>query len=305
MRRSLRIARLGVRAASTATATKVCMFSHSDTTISHVPQHVPKPKWQANVYNAPSVTIPQSRSWGRPPDPSSSSSQSQSQSQANIPQKRSWARPAEHPAPTSSGFKDLPESIRARASRDRQQRVQPLAKNGPSSSGKGKQSEQSSLQGLGNILRSDRIQKASKALAEGEGEQKVTETEGQKGGSSALARVWTPSPDADDGSASRSRSKRSQFKERGSLVSRLAGEVEIPAYSRVSVIRPAGKEKEKLEKAPKLVKQVNVDVYIPSVVSVGNLAKLLNVKLGKSSTVHRRWDFDAELELFETRCVER
>ena len=58
------------------------------------------------------------------------------------------------------------------------------------------------------------------------------------------------------------------------------GEVEIPTHSRVSTARPAVKEKERTDKAPKPVKQVNVDVYIPSVVTVGNLAKLLNVTLG-------------------------
>ena len=42
------------------------------------------------------------------------------------------------------------------------------------------------------------------------------------------------------------------------------------------------KEKEKLKtrKAAKTVKSVNVDVYIPSVVTVGALAKLLNVRFG-------------------------
>ncbi|KAH9951954.1 initiation factor 2 [Amylocystis lapponica] len=59
-------------------------------------------------------------------------------------------------------------------------------------------------------------------------------------------------------------------------------DVSIPKHSRVHNTRPAGialKEKEKRLKTQRSVKPVNLDIFIPSVVSVGNLARLLNVRL--------------------------
>lgn len=68
-------------------------------------------------------------------------------------------------------------------------------------------------------------------------------------------------------------------------MSRLGQDAEIPSYSkksRMSSAQVATKEKAKAPKTPKVVKQVNVDVFIPSVVTVGNLARLLNISLGMS-----------------------
>ncbi len=68
-------------------------------------------------------------------------------------------------------------------------------------------------------------------------------------------------------------------------MSRLGQDAEIPGYSkksRTSFGQVVTKEKAKAPKARKAVKQVNVDVFIPSVVTVGNLARSLNISLGMS-----------------------
>lgn len=139
-----------------------------------------------------------------------------------------------------------------------------------------------SASALGNILSNDRIEKVSNALAEGEvSEQKDGEEEKRGSTRKPSTSAWTPASNVDEGFGSRQRNKRS-FKERGSLISRLSEEVAIPNYSRASNARLVSKEKEKekMQKAPKAVKPASVDVFIPSVVSVGNLAKSLNVTLG-------------------------
>lgn len=141
-----------------------------------------------------------------------------------------------------------------------------------------------SASALGNILSNDRIEKVSNALAEGEvSEQKDGEEEKRGSTRKPSTSAWTPASNVDEGFGSRQRNKRS-FKERGSLISRLSEEVAIPNYSRASnarlVSKEKEKEKEKTQKAPKAVKPASVDVFIPSVVSVGNLAKSLNVTLG-------------------------
>lgn len=63
-------------------------------------------------------------------------------------------------------------------------------------------------------------------------------------------------------------------------MSRLKDEVVIPSHSRVTSSRSGVKEKEQKKNVAKAHKPIHVDVFIPSVVSVGNLAKLLNVRLG-------------------------
>ncbi|EIW60058.1 initiation factor 2 [Trametes versicolor FP-101664 SS1] len=62
-------------------------------------------------------------------------------------------------------------------------------------------------------------------------------------------------------------------------MSRLKDEVVIPSHSRVTNSRSGVKEKEQKKNVAKAHKPIHVDVFIPSVVSVGNLAKLLNVRL--------------------------
>lgn len=221
--------------------------------------------------------MPRNRSWARPAEPSPQA-QASRPPQSFGPQKRSWARPQESVPSNGPRISDLPEPIRARAVRDRQQQQgrRGPQQNQPSSS-KGKEVPDSAL---GKILRTERIQEVSKALAEGEIlEGKEEKAENWTSARKASVSAWTPISDADEGFGSRQRNKRT-YKERGSLISRHSEEVAIPKYSRASNARTNTKEKEKVQKAPKAVKPANVDVFIPSVVSVGNLAKLLNVTLG-------------------------
>ncbi|KAI0636794.1 initiation factor 2 [Trametes polyzona] len=62
-------------------------------------------------------------------------------------------------------------------------------------------------------------------------------------------------------------------------MSRLNDDVVIPNNPRTASSRSVTKDKDQKKKASQKAKVVNVDVFIPSVVSVGNLAKLLNVRL--------------------------
>ncbi|TFY70525.1 hypothetical protein EVG20_g2470 [Dentipellis fragilis] len=72
------------------------------------------------------------------------------------------------------------------------------------------------------------------------------------------------------------------FKERHSLRHALSQEATIPAHKRVSTARSAVDpvKKVKHKKARSEFGRVKLDVFIPSTVSVGNLARLLKVKLG-------------------------
>ena len=67
-------------------------------------------------------------------------------------------------------------------------------------------------------------------------------------------------------------------KSRGSLLSRREGEDVIPHQPRAHGMRATSKPR--LQKAKKALR-VNPDINIPSTVSVGNFARLLNVSLGK------------------------
>lgn len=79
---------------------------------------------------------------------------------------------------------------------------------------------------------------------------------------------------------------KANFKTRGSILSQLAGgQVAIPSSSRVSDPIKTAKEKKKKDKA---VKKINADVFIPSTVSVGQLARLLNVRM-RESTKYASW----------------
>ncbi|KAH8117298.1 hypothetical protein DFH11DRAFT_998817 [Phellopilus nigrolimitatus] len=76
------------------------------------------------------------------------------------------------------------------------------------------------------------------------------------------------------------RGQRDSFKLRGSVVERLrmGGAVEIPKHSRMHEDRMEAVKKAK--KKPRAIRSVSLDVAIPSIVSVGNLARLLGVRLG-------------------------
>lgn len=86
-----------------------------------------------------------------------------------------------------------------------------------------------------------------------------------------------------------SRLTRINYKDRGSLVAKISQlrmpdeeDLAIPAQSRgrdaSTMMKKAKAKKNKVQE----VKRVNADVFIPSVVSIANLARLLNVKLGMS-----------------------
>ena len=76
---------------------------------------------------------------------------------------------------------------------------------------------------------------------------------------------------------------RDSYKERGSLVERLrAGEeIEIPRHQRINNERLEAANRA-VKRKHKQVKPATVDVHIPTIVSVGNLARLLGVRLGMS-----------------------
>jgi hypothetical protein len=79
------------------------------------------------------------------------------------------------------------------------------------------------------------------------------------------------------------RPSRDEYKRRGSLLSRIHGDVTIEGHSKThSLARAATPTRKKKDKR---IKFVPVDIYIPSVCSVGNLAKLLNVKLGMNPSM--------------------
>ncbi|KAI0797631.1 hypothetical protein C8Q75DRAFT_708753 [Abortiporus biennis] len=75
-------------------------------------------------------------------------------------------------------------------------------------------------------------------------------------------------------------------KERGSLASHIR-DIELPSHSRVrNAATYKGKDREKKFKSTK--KKINVDVFIPSVISVNNFARLLNVTLARLQRVMER-----------------
>lgn len=82
------------------------------------------------------------------------------------------------------------------------------------------------------------------------------------------------------------RGRREAYKERGSVIQRLqSGEnIEIPYHSRTH--RDHLEYSKKTEKKAKQ-KPVAIDVAIPSIVSVENLARLLGVRLGKLLVLSR------------------
>ena len=138
------------------------------------------------------------------------------------------------------------------------------------------------LSRLGHILGNERFDRAGKS-----------KDQTSPAASEKTARVptlsdadnWVSVDDVVDEEQDSRHRRRTQFKERGSLLSRIADEHEDlkrPRGASDHGLNGKEKEKEKLKtrKAAKTVKSVNVDVYIPSVVTVGALAKLLNVRFG-------------------------
>ena len=76
------------------------------------------------------------------------------------------------------------------------------------------------------------------------------------------------------------RPSRETFKARGSLISRIGDDVAIPSHSKAPTLRSRVDAAKARKKLAFLEKKVAVDVFIPSTVSVGTLARLLNVRLG-------------------------
>lgn len=88
-----------------------------------------------------------------------------------------------------------------------------------------------------------------------------------------------PIVEAEGHDASRGKHLRDQFKTRGSLKSRIGGDVAIVGHSRVTSAANSGMTQRK--RKVKELRAAPVDVFIPSMCSVGNLARLLNVRLGE------------------------
>jgi translation initiation factor IF-2 len=84
-----------------------------------------------------------------------------------------------------------------------------------------------------------------------------------------------------------SRTARDTFKARGSLLSRLGTDAAIPSQSKMSVLRSRAEAVAATRKKRFFAeKKIAVDVFIPSTLSVGTLARLLNVRLGMRTSQH-------------------
>ncbi|KAI0362312.1 initiation factor 2 [Trametes cingulata] len=282
--RSLRVARSGVRTASSSAQAL--------------------PKLQPERHDGPSISIPRSKNLATPSQARASSQASDSRTAGlSIPQKRSWAPAQSSCSAAPLGLDDLPDPLprasqsqNRRSDRPRPQKDDGNRRNATANSDPGGKQRSSparppgagvgtSLRGFEGILRQDRIQEASNTLANGQNRQAAQEEDDSACSKvqSATRGVWTAPTIAEEGDSRGSRRGdrhgRSHYKERGSLISRLKHEVVISNSPRASSNRSVAKEKEHKKKTSAKVKAVNLDVFIPSVVSVGNLAKLLNVKL--------------------------
>lgn len=113
--------------------------------------------------------------------------------------------------------------------------------------------------------------------------------------SSETDRVLTEEPDSvedleeviggtSDNHYSRHKMARQVFKERGSIISRISQQSSapmIPSHSRVKTNQMQTHKGREKSFQPR-VKLANLNIYIPSVLSVGNFAKLLKIRLGQS-----------------------
>ena len=106
-----------------------------------------------------------------------------------------------------------------------------------------------------------------------------------------------------DRANNKTRRSRIAYKERGSL--RLAhGDFE-PSFrnrSRDKVMKPHGSNTT-FKSKPKVLNQKKLEVFIPSIISVGNLARILRVSLGRSRFIwkHSKLLFDDQVDSSE-RC---
>jgi hypothetical protein len=82
-----------------------------------------------------------------------------------------------------------------------------------------------------------------------------------------------------DGRDDRRHAQRNMFKERGSLLSSIKSSDKNSSSMRVNPLARQTQAKEK--KKRKLRTSPKVDIYIPTTISVRNLARLLNVRLRK------------------------
>lgn len=113
-----------------------------------------------------------------------------------------------------------------------------------------------------------------------------------------------PSNFASSSNVRHARPSKRTFKDRGSIASRLNhGEITIPHRARVKTTAVLkGKEKDKRVKS-RIGKVVNVDVYIPTVVSVGHLARLLSVRLGEFFLAQNSDDFQIVSDTLQRKMV--
>lgn len=92
-------------------------------------------------------------------------------------------------------------------------------------------------------------------------------------------RPVAPEPDTKSNPSPLSRLSKLKFKERGSLLSGHPSVKDTKRGSGAQTGRSHGKTRERDGSRGSQPKRVHVDLYIPSTVSVGQLAKLLNVRL--------------------------
>lgn len=87
----------------------------------------------------------------------------------------------------------------------------------------------------------------------------------------------------DHGANERSRRSRDKFKKHGSVTQSLALRRNERASSHSRVSESHTETTKTTKKKAKQAKVVHLDLYIPSIVTVGNLARLLNVRMGTYS----------------------
>lgn len=100
----------------------------------------------------------------------------------------------------------------------------------------------------------------------------------------------TPTNDADARRTLKGGKDKANFKTRGSIASQFRGDHARPgnqvALDRRAVVNKITMEKENQRKRKaKVFTRVTPDVFIPSTVSVGQLARLLNVRMGESNAI--------------------
>ena len=118
--------------------------------------------------------------------------------------------------------------------------------------------------------------------------------------------IEAPSSDQVHGDfANKTRRSRVAHKERGSLRLRSDFEPSFRNRSRDKVLKPH-ESNAKLKSKPKVLNRIKPEVFIPSIISVGNLARILRVSLGRPRFIHKhsRHSFSDQVDS-SGRCGKR